>query len=193
MSKDSSKIFIGGYFNTIGGYNIPKLAALNSSSGYVIPSWGSALNIYGGVNPYIKDMIQVGNTLFIGGIFTSVSGLSRIGFAALNVNTGELLSIYPTQFAGGSLKPNVMSFATKNNRLYFAGQFTTLNYESRLSIACIDSTSMQLLSYYPQNGLGNDTSSIQRGFFHDNETWWLCGNFQSVGGVSRNNLVKLNL
>ncbi|AGS80555.1 YncE family protein [Leptospira noguchii] len=193
MSKDLSKIFVGGNFNSIGGYSIPKIAALDSSSGYVISSWGSSNQIYGGANPGVKDMIQIGNTLYIGGIFTLFSGNGRLGFACLNVNTGELLSSYLNQFGGSFVKPNVMSFATKNNKLYLAGQFYTLNFESRISIACIDPNSMQLQSYYPQNGLGNDTSYIQRGFFHDNETWWLYGNFQTVGGVACNNLVKLNL
>lgn len=193
LSKDLSKVFVGGYFNSIGGYTIPKLAALDSSSGYVIPSWGSLNNISGGANPYIKDMIQIGNTLFIGGIFTLVSGLGRFGFAALNANTGELISPYLNQFGGSLIKPNVMSFASKNNKLYLAGQFTNLNNEQRLSIACIDPSSMQLLSYYPQYGLGNDSSFIQRGFFHDNDTWWIYGSFQNVGGVACNNLAKLNL
>lgn len=186
--KYENTIFIAGNFTSIGGVNRNGLAALDSNTGAILPLFQGQSGVVG-----ISSMILVNNMLLLGGSFTSVNGVNRNGIAALNAITGELLTPYLNQFGGSLTKPNVMSFASKNNKLYLAGQFTNLNNEQRLSIACIDPSSMQLLSYYPQNGLGNDSSFIQRGFFHDNDTWWIYGSFQNVGGVACNNLAKLNL
>ncbi|AGS80521.1 hypothetical protein [Leptospira alstonii] len=194
LSSDTNKVYIGGSFTQIGGVGREKIAAFDASTGSVIGTWGPTSPPAGaGASPHVKDMVQIGNTLFIGGAFGVISGQGRLGFAALNANTGTLLDLYPTNLGGDAVKPNIMTFASKNNQLHFAGFFSSVGGETRLSIACLDAVTMQVLPWYPPSGVGNLTSKVSKGFSFLDNTWWLNGNFQSMGGITCNNLVKLNL
>ncbi|MDI7165323.1 YncE family protein [Leptospira santarosai] len=192
VSLDGSKIYLGGYFTSVGGAAIQKLVAIDLNSGNVLSNWGQNNSIGGGSNPHVTDMIQIENNLFVGGVFTLIAGQNRVGFAVLNATTGDLTSLN-VRFGGSVLKPSISSFAKKNTNLYAAGQFISVETESRISIVCLNSSTLQLLQWYPQGGLREYNSSVSKGFFLNNDTWWLNGSFQSIGGVACNNLAKLNL
>jgi hypothetical protein len=89
----------------------------------------------------------LGNTIYVGGSFTSVSWsgkkYARGGLAAMNAQTGALLSWAP------DVNDKVLALAADaaDGVVYAAGDFTTVNGTSRDSLAGIDATSGALTSF----------------------------------------------
>lgn len=116
MQTDSINLFIGGQFTTVNGQPRTNVAAFNLSSGTLTTFNPSVLPSSG----YVRRLLLVGDTLLIGGDFTSVAGQTRNKVALVRVSTGAL----------GAWNPNpnnfVYTFYKKNNTLYVAGSFTSI-------------------------------------------------------------------
>src|SRR5437867_800915 len=62
-----------------------------------------------------------GNTVYVGGQFTSVGGRSQVGIAALDATTGLATPWSPS--VGGA----VLAIAVSGNTVYVGGEFTTVD------------------------------------------------------------------
>jgi hypothetical protein len=110
------------------------LAAVDLTTGDLLP-WAPTTN--GGVDAMTTD----GTTIFIGGAFTLVNGLSRIRLASLDTS-GALLPF--TAAANGK----VLALHLLGTSLYVGGQFTTLRGVARNYLGAV-STSGSLLGWDP--------------------------------------------
>ncbi|WP_193598113.1 LamG-like jellyroll fold domain-containing protein [Microbacterium sp. YJN-G] len=84
-SDDGSVVYIGGNFSNVGGVNVARIAALDVATCRVLPfraplpgSTVTALDVHE-------------NTLYAGGLFTSVGSARRLAFAAFDATSGALL------------------------------------------------------------------------------------------------------
>jgi hypothetical protein len=89
-------------------------------------------------NGGVYAMAYDGNTLYVGGAFTSVNyggaKVARVGLAAINASTGALLSWAPTEDG----QVNAMAIDTTTHHVYIGGTFATINGTKRDSLAEID-------------------------------------------------------
>ncbi|EMN89488.1 PQQ-like domain protein [Leptospira weilii] len=136
----------------------------------------------GGVGNYIKAMVQSGNTIFVGGYFTSIGGQTRNRIAAINATTGNVLSWYPT----GGANSDVLGMALNGNTLYVAGAFTTIGGVTRNGIVALDAITGAVLSWYPAGGLGG--SMVGKCLVLSGTTLYIGGAFSSIGGTARTNI-----
>ncbi len=129
------KLLVGGNFTNIGGVNRNRLAELNLQNGNAGP-----LSIV--INGEIRALEVVGNRIFIGGDFNGVNGASA--------NIGKL-ACYDYLLGGFtnfnvSFNNNVYSLHFNLGFLYVGGVFTTVNSQTRISAAAIDTTGVGLVT-----------------------------------------------
>ncbi|MEY3284728.1 MAG: hypothetical protein RIR86_2741 [Acidobacteriota bacterium] len=91
--------------------------------------WGRIVNSSGnGANSDIYSMIRIGNTVYFGGRFTSIGGISANYIAAYDLLTGNWT---PLGSGGGNgVNEVVLDMAAVGTDLYVAGAFTAANVVS---------------------------------------------------------------
>jgi hypothetical protein len=119
----------GGGFTSIGPEWVWRngLAALDLATGRVT-SWDPHPD-----EAYILSLATRGNTVYVGGSFSRVSGEVRPNLAAFDVRDGTLTSWNPS--ANGGVK----ALAVRGSTVYAGGQFTGIGGQTRHYLAAIDS------------------------------------------------------
>ena len=129
-------LYVAGGFTTVGtsgGSQDPAayVAKLDTGTGLFDPAWTPAIP-----QPTNKIAVQaltvdpVGGALFIGGGFTSVDGLPRLGVAKLSMATGEVDPAFVANVdqAAAGQPGDVWALAFGGGQLYIGGyQFTSIN------------------------------------------------------------------
>ena len=109
--------------------NMQGLAILNAATGE--PD-ACQLPVAGG-NVYAVKAAPDGNTVFIGGSFTSVGGTAAARLAEINVATCTV-----TPFRVSSISSTVLVIETANDAVYFGGLFQTVSGQTRRSYAKVN-------------------------------------------------------
>jgi PKD repeat protein len=104
------------------------LAAFSASTGALISSFNFTLN--GRV--YALDLSPDRNTLYVGGAFSSVNGVTHNKIAAINLTNNTLIS----SFTGAANRP-VRAIDSTASTVYIGGDFTTVKNQSRAYMASI--------------------------------------------------------
>jgi hypothetical protein len=122
-----------------------------------------------------------GNTLYIGGDFTSIGGQSRNRIGAVDLTTGACLAWNPGSSGG------VTELLEYSGTVYAAGGFTTIGGEPRQGLAALNATTGLATAWNPNpNGMVN-TMVINAG------TMYVGGEFTAIGGQSRNYIGSVDL
>ena len=85
----------------------------------------------------VEAMEKDGNSLYVGGFFTSVGGQDRASLAEIDVSTGSVTSWNPG-VSGSS--GSVSELAVTPSAVYISGAFTTAGGAARRGLAAIDRT-----------------------------------------------------
>lgn len=138
-------VFVGGEFTTArpagaaAGVNTSpraNLMAYTLSTG-VMTSWNP------GANGAIKSIVASpdGSTIYVGGTFTTIAGVSRSRIAAFSAATGALLPWNPA--------PNgpVSDIAVRGNTVWIGGDFSWIGGASRVRIASVSATTSKALPF----------------------------------------------
>ncbi|MFZ4620352.1 MAG: T9SS type A sorting domain-containing protein [Bacteroidota bacterium] len=124
--SSGTTVFVGGSFTTIGGISRNGLAAINGATGAVL-SWNpSPDRDGGGAMVRALALSSDGNSLFVGGLFSTIGGQTRHHLAKVDIATGN---------ADASWDPNVsgiegvekMSVSTGDTVYFYGKDFTTIN------------------------------------------------------------------
>jgi PKD repeat protein len=115
------------------------LVAYRLSTGALLP-WAPTLNAQGLAIEASAD----GSVIYVGGEFTSVSGVARSRIVALNAATGTVLT-------GFTMNANsrVRALEVDGSTLYAGGTFTTVAGQSRSRLAKVDLATNQLTPWAP--------------------------------------------
>jgi hypothetical protein len=160
--------FIAGAFLQVGGQAMQGFAHI-LSNGTLDPTWN--LN----PNNLISSLYISGGVLYVGGIFTTISGTSRSRFAAYDISTKSLLGFNPT-FDG-----EVRSMLVVGDELILGGSFTNVNGTPRNRLASIDIPTSTLTAWNPDVNINVLTLAYDA----TNNELFIGGNFTTVGGLSR--------
>lgn len=124
---DGDAIFIGGDFTSVGGVARQRLAKLSRSGvGAVNTAFQADAN--GGVSAMLPGP---SNTLYVGGFFTTISGLGRPGFVRLDKSTGAPDPAWTTFVNSAS----VFDIAPSSGGIYVAGGFSQIGNQPRARVA----------------------------------------------------------
>lgn len=131
-------LYVGGYFNAIGGVPREYLASVDVRSGTILP-WNP------GADSGVWALATRCDAVFVGGTFTAVGAQSRQRLAALDPDSGAVLAWNP-----GADGP-VGALLLAGDVVYAGGNFTWLGGESHRFLAGIDSTTGRPLPWQPQS------------------------------------------
>src|SRR5215207_4211164 len=125
-----NRVYLGGDFTHVNGVLRNHLAAVDSTTGELDPTW----------TPSAEDSVRAlvaspdGTRIYVGGAFTSINGISRGRLAALDPTTGAVMAWRPAPASGGPVR----AIAVSGNRLFIGGSFTSVSGQSRPYLALID-------------------------------------------------------
>ncbi|PWU19207.1 MAG: hypothetical protein C5B50_07090 [Verrucomicrobia bacterium] len=172
----SNALFIGGYFNTVGGLTRSNLASLDLNTGAVL-DWSP--------NPYnatIYSLATWSDRLFVGGTFNNISGIAQNYFAEFDLSTLMLTGWNP--FVSGF----VQAMAVDGDTLYIGGNFGTVSGQTRRRVATFDLTSETLTSW----DAGLTTGQFVDAITVSSGKVYLGGYFSVINGSNRTNFVALD-
>ena len=106
-------------------------------------SWAPTLNAQGMTIEASSD----GSRIFVGGDFTSVSGVARSRLVALDASTGAVITGFTANASS-----RVRALDVKDGTLYVGGSFTVLGGQARSRLAAVNTTTGALLPWAPKIG-----------------------------------------
>jgi PKD repeat protein len=129
-SADGSRVFVAGSFTQVNGVNRYRVAALDATTGALVPGWTP------GTNARVSSLAISGDALYLGGIFTNVNNLSRTRLAAVSASTGALLGWAPTADA----EVLALTAPAASGKVVAGGKFTQLNGVAWYGMGALDAT-----------------------------------------------------
>jgi hypothetical protein len=140
-NSDGSRLYAGGTFNRIGGCTpCDRLAALDPSTGAANPGFHPQ------PNANVAALALGGRTLYLGGTFTVVAGVSRPRLAAVDAISGGLgtkLTLAPNQAVRD------LALNSTASTLYLAGAFASISGTTRYNFASVGAASRALTAWNP--------------------------------------------
>jgi hypothetical protein len=187
--------FIGGRFTLVAGQPRARLAHLGAD-GELDPAWRPAVNgrarlphFISPFDPEVSALCVVGDTLYVGGLFTSINGQPREHLAAINARTGELLAWDP--------RPNrdVDAFAAGPGTIYVGGGFTRMGGAGRRRLAAFDATTGALTAWNPAvaGRIRSTIAPVVAALLLDRGRLYVGGMFTEVGGRDRYGLAAFDI
>ena len=137
-------------------------------------------------NGRVFGIAQVGNTMVIGGSFTSVGGQTRNRVAAFNTSTGALSATFAPSVNGDV---NAVLPGPNDHTVYIGGNFTQVGSRAAQFVSLLDLNNGSVLSSFvtPAFNYGFVNDMVKRG-----NRLYVAGTFTAVGGRQHSGLVSLN-
>jgi alkylated DNA repair dioxygenase AlkB len=173
-------VYIGGRFTEVGGVARNGVAHI-LADGSLDAGWDANMSNTGGDAAYVKALAVSGNTLYIGGHFSMVSGLTRGSIAAVNATTGQATAWNP-----GASMGTVNALAVSGGIVYVGGEFTSIAGQPRSYLAALNQYEGTLTAWNPNPDAKIDTLAVSGGIVYAG------GFFNSIGGQSRRYLAALD-
>ncbi|MEU0096598.1 PKD domain-containing protein [Kribbella sp. NPDC006257] len=124
-AADSSKVYLGGYFNNVSGAGSPSTALINATTGALDTTFKAPK-----LNGRIKDLRLVGNRLWLAGNFTTVQNQPQVALGTVNAITGAYDPYMTLAIAGlhngGVTTVIKMDVAPDGGHLVAIGNFNTI-------------------------------------------------------------------
>ena len=133
-SPDRSRLYVAGNFTTVNGQTQRRIAALNPVNGNRIASFNP------NPNGRVRSVVATDSTVYFGGYFGSVGGLTRQRFAAARASDGAVLDWAPSASEGYAWD---MALSPDGSQVLVVGSFTSVNgsTDPGLGMASIDAVS----------------------------------------------------
>ena len=201
LSLLGDKLFIGGAFNNVAGYNRIRLAAVDKTDGTVL-AWNPITSILPNSTATVVNVVLAsGHKVFVGGNFTTLSAAPRRGVAS--VDTAGLGIIEEWNPAGdingcSNLVSNyaVRAMLMYNANLIVGGDFDTIGgCGLRQYLAALDTVTGEHTNWRPST-LSSVNNTTSRGVYSmaiSGDTLFAGGSFDKLGGVSSNHFVACSL
>ncbi|MDH5447019.1 MAG: hypothetical protein OEY52_15840, partial [Gammaproteobacteria bacterium] len=176
LTAGNNYVYVGGDFTsiTIGGTTTDRkyLAAIKTNNTLV--DWNP------GVNQSVLSLAFQGNTVYTGGQFTSIGGVTRNNLAAFNPD-GSLADWSP------NINGFVRSIALAGDFVYVGGFFFQVNGEFRSNLAAIGTNGILSPSWTPS------ASNIVNTIAIDGTTVYVGGSFTNIDLSPRGRLAAIDI
>jgi hypothetical protein len=134
-----NRLFVGGQFTNVNGVaRTAGLAALDPATGAVLSGWNASLTLTGSsIRPFVRSIDAVGDHLYIGGLFTRVTGPDGVIRSAGNLDKLNVSNGVPVPGWNGFVNGQVYDLDATPTRVYAVGKFATVNGAARPSLAIL--------------------------------------------------------
>lgn len=177
ISSFADKLFIGGYFESIGGSK-GRVSRIRSN-GTIDEEWNP------NPNGYVNDLIIVDSYLYLGGLFGTIGGHTIQSLARVDTQgTGAVDASWNPQ-CNGSIK----AIAQTGNELTVGGDFTSIGGLARANIAKISTGTTATVD---PTSWTNGSNNIVHALKAVNNDLYIGGSFTNIGNYVRYYVAKAN-
>lgn len=130
VSPDGKWVVIGGDFTVVNGLRRAKIAMFSVATGKIVQAWDPVFTAR------VKALAIYGNSVFIGGAFRSIDGVTRNRLGAVRLIQGDLLPWNPN----ANNDVYAVDVADNGTRVFVGGPFSTINGKDHYSLAMLNNT-----------------------------------------------------
>ncbi len=206
QSKDGGNLYIGGRFRSVGNRMINYLAAINSSTGSVIPTFNCQIanddqetDMVASVLTLELDLAR--NILYVGGSFKDVNNQSKPFFFAADVSNNfcqlvDEVNLDMSSFVDGNISDRlnindrVNTLSLSGNKLFIGGRFFSYGGVFKKYLAAFDKESGRLDTNF---NFILDRPAYRLLFEPQTNQLYFVGYFTKVNGFNRNYIASINL
>ncbi|MEX2275104.1 MAG: hypothetical protein WEA10_06030 [Actinomycetota bacterium] len=176
----SGNVYLGGKFSAAGGQARQNLARVTSAG--AISTF--AFNTSASASDEVRALALSGNSLFVGGTFTTLGATGRVNFGAINTSTNALTTLNP---APNNTVNDLVANAA-GTTLYAGGNFTQIAGQNRGRVAAltVSTGAAQAL-----NG-GADAVVNDLELSPNEQTLFVGGAFKNISGSPVRGIAGLN-
>ncbi|GGO70262.1 PKD domain-containing protein [Nonomuraea cavernae] len=189
-----NRVFVGGSFTQVREFDSAtvqtrnRLFAFNATTGRLDTAFVPNMN------NEVRTLLPApgGQSIYAGGSFSTVNGATNRILTRLNTTTGQALPGFVPNFSA-----RVLDLRLAGGRLYVGGAFATVNGQQQAALATIDPDTG---AFDPYVGLqfagtqnGGTTQILKMDVTPDETRLVAVGNFATVGGQNRRQLVQFDL
>jgi chitodextrinase len=177
------RVYVGGEFTQVrgpGGTPVvarSNLFAIDRNTGALIPGFVAD------TNGMVRAIESDGNTVYVGGSFTTINGAAQRFVVALDPVTGARRPFNPNPQSG------VYGLALRGNSLYLGGVFNAIGGVPRSRLAMVDKTTGALDNTFNPNP---DGAVRTFAFSPDGSRIYVGGDYANIAGVAQQWLAALN-
>jgi hypothetical protein len=195
MVRSGNTMYIGGQFtrvlhsNGTVAYAATNLAAIDLTTGQGIPTF--APPVTSSTTTAVVRSLAVssdGSALYVGGAFDSLGGQPVMNLGRINLTTGLADATFHPQVTGGIDFTIVYGMLLSPTRLYFGGDFMSVDGKVKKRVAAVD-----LTGTLDPNWKASAGSKVRTlAFSSDGNTIFLGGRFTVVDNVSRQSIARVS-
>ena len=168
------RIYVGGYFDALGGEPRYCLGAVDTLSGH-------ATNWDPGCTGPVFEIVAYHDTLYVGGAFDALAGQPRGYVGAFRIDAGTLLDWAPQANSA------VFAILRDAQRVFIGGDFSDFNGVRRPGVVAVDAKS-GALEPFDCHIRQFDVSALAL----SGDTLYLGGGFLGIGGTSQSHVAAVN-
>lgn len=160
------RLYVGGAITAVGLSARGGAAAFDLATGALL-AWnpavtGNANNIYTGVHAFAAS----GNTVFLGGLFTSAGSQARNGLAAVDVTTGAALPWNPNPLDASGAGGRVEALAVDGPTVYVGGKFVEIGGQGVRHLAAVNAVTGAVSTDWAPNPALDEGHLVDYGELH---------------------------
>jgi len=182
IAYSGTTVYLAGRFTSVRPPNQPsgagevarnRVAAFNVETGELLP-WNP------NANGEVRALAVAGQTVYLGGSFTTVAGVTRRRLAAVDAASGAPTSWRPRPSA------KVNAIATDGSTVWLGGTFNSVNGVTRLKLAAVSATTAAVTEFRADvTGEASGSGPYVNALALRDSALYVAGAFASIGGVSR--------
>ena len=176
-------IYVGGLFNHIGGELRHNIAALDAVTGNATP-WNPD------ADGEVDAAVLWGKHLYVCGNFRHIGGKARSALAELDPETGLATDWNPNVEPENN--SHIVTMKLHGSKLYVGGYFTSVDGQSRHSVAAFDLTTRGVTDWDPGPEFIANNVPIVFALQPDGHSIYVGGQFDRVGGKPRHGAAELD-
>jgi PKD repeat protein len=136
-SPDGSRIYVVGDFTAVDGAGYYRIAAFNTATGQIIPSFRPILESQG------RAVVATNSTVYMGGTFSTVNGTPRGHVAQVNASNGSVTSWNP----GADSTIEALALTPDGTRLILGGRFSNLGGQPNYGLGAVDTATGSVIPW----------------------------------------------
>jgi hypothetical protein len=175
LAFDGNSMLTSGEFEQIGGPARSNLAAIDMTTGQVLP-------FNPGTDGQVDALAVQGSTLYVGGEFGQVGGNVHNGLAAVDTGSGALTGFD----AHLQLFDTVKTLAPAGGTIFIGGDFSQIQGQPRMQLGEVDAQTGAVTPFRA------DLDGTAVALLHRGNTLYLAGQFNHVGGVARTGFASID-
>jgi len=185
MALYGNNLYVGGSFTSYKGNTRQRIVKIDKTTAAEVDPNGTGFSTTSGFNNWVESIVPDGlGELYVGGMFSSYKGTTRLCIAKINATTASLTTAFngSASWLPGGFYAEVKCILYTNGQLFIGGFFNNYNSTFRVKIAKINPTTGDLDTLFVPDQLLESGTRWYPGL-HGNATTYQTPGYQSTDAV----------